>query len=245
MTLPISATNVVRFVPSAFQAPARAAAAEAGETDLARFDDPPTYLINVPTPMTRAAYSRELVASGIYYPNDAQMMAALREEVAAALEPDDPDRARMLEQIDLFVALGAEGGEELVAAIRRMEIAVRQSSRAYAGLLGARAYFIDMAPLVAAQVFLRGRENPDRIFRRRAGLVTDEELATIPRAELAEVCARIRELLNLSPAQEKNSAGPSPSPGGPTTMPEASALPTAAPDGTSSERPSPAIPASP
>ncbi|BBK30313.1 hypothetical protein EDC65_2242 [Stella humosa] len=244
MTLPINATNVARFVPSAFSAAARTAAVEAGEADLQRFDAPPTYLVNVPTPLTRPVYQRAIVASGVHWPDDRELMAALRREVAVALDEDDPERARLLDLIDHYSAIGAEAaGAEVTAEVNRIEFAVRQSSRAFAAVVAQRSYFQEMVPLIGAQVFLRGRENPDRIFRRREGLVTDEELATIPPGELAEVCHHIQGLIYLRPAQEKNSDGPSPSRGGPPTSPVAPAPPTA-PAGTSSERSSTETPAS-
>jgi hypothetical protein len=244
MTLPITATNVARFVPSAFGAAARERAEAAGEADLARFAAPPTYLVDVPTAFTRPRWRHAVLAAGITYPSDAEMMAQLRTEVADALPADDPDRAPMLERIDLWVALGPENAPPALRdEIVRIERAVQRTSPTYAALVADRATYFERASLVGCQFFLRGRENPDRIFRRRSGLVTEEELAEIPPAELTEVGLYIQTLLFLSPAQEKNSAGPSPSPGGPTTSP-AEPTPPTAPDGSSSESSSSATPAS-
>ena len=83
----------------------------------------------------------------------------------------------------------------------------------YAGLLAARQLYLGTLPWVAARHALRGWEG-DRLppFRRERGTVPDDLLELLPQDEVEAIGWHASTLMNVSPAAEKNSAAPSPSP---------------------------------
>ncbi len=242
--LPISRHQTVRFVPVAYGDAAREAAERAG-SDLRPFETPRAYILAVPGLMERAAWRRDLNAAGARYYDDQALLRALQKQIAVALDEDDPERERLVGLIEDFIAAPAgTAPEEMRAEIDQVELVIRGASVEYASMLAARAHWLDVAPIMACRHFLRAQENPDKVFRRRHGLIDDAELVAIPEAEMLEVGFRIIGLMTPSKAQEKNSAPPSLSPAAPTTSPAENEPPTAA-GGTSSATTTSETPASP
>jgi len=223
MSIPLGKT--VRFTPKG----------EAG-------DNPPVYAIAVPTLMQRAAFRRDVAAAGARYPGQDEMFVALREGVRAAVE-DDAQPA-LLETLDAAEAAGAGLAEdaELARDMAGIEAAMRRHHPPYAALEAERAYWLSVAPIVAARHFLRGWEGVAAPFRRQAGLVPEDLLAELPDAHVEAIGWEAISLMSPSRAQAKNSASPSPSPSDPQTSPAEPSRPTAAPDGNSSASASPATP---
>lgn len=209
MTYPISRHQTVSFTPGGYSEVARAAAEAAGE-DTARFDSPPRYLVKVPTFMERAAFRRDLTATGARFHSDEDLLVVLRRQVAAALEPDDPEAERLLGIIDDYrAAPRGEAAPELREEVDRLEQVIRGASSEYAAMVAARAHWLEVAPIVACRHFLRGTENPDHVFARKNGLVSEADLGTLPEGEMMEVGYHIMSLMQPTKAQEKNSASPS------------------------------------
>lgn len=168
-----------------------------------------TYLIATPSVMERARFKRDLVASGATYHDDAALLSALREDLRA-VQPANLDR--LLEMLDQFEALESKSDDpQLVAAVADMERLGRAAAGRYAGLLGERAFFNDVLPIVAARSFLIGWEGIEKPFERASGITSDRTLSLIPEAHLQQIGARAFARMVLSGGLEKNSASPSPS----------------------------------
>ncbi len=241
MNLPISAKATQRVVPAAYGPAARSFAEARGDADLARFDAPPAFIVTVPTLMQRAAWRRDVGATGAKMHDDAALLAELRRQVAAAYDAGDPDRDRIVGIIDVY-ARGEASAEE-TDEFNRLQEVVRRSSATFAEMCADRAHYMAVAPYMACRHFLRARENPDYVYRRRNGLVLEEELAAMAEEDIAEIGTRIMMLMIPSRAQLGNSGSPSPSRGDPTTSPADPTLPMAA-DGTSSASSTSGTPAS-
>lgn len=224
MSVPLS--RAVRFTPPG----------EQGES-------PPVYLIAVPTLMQRAAFRRDVTAAGARYPGQEEMFEALRAGVRAVVEEEA--QPALLETLDAAQAAGDGLAEdaELVRDMAEIEKAMRRHHPPYAALEAERAYWLSVAPIVAARHFLRGWEGVEPPFRRVAGLVPEELLAQLPDGHVEAFGWDAISLLSPSRVQAKNSASPSPSPSDPKISQAEPNRPTAAPDGSSSASASPAIPA--
>ncbi|MGE0715650.1 MAG: hypothetical protein AB7P02_09415 [Alphaproteobacteria bacterium] len=241
MTIPISAKTTQRVVPAAYGPAARALAEAAGDADLSRFDDPPAYIVTVPTLMQRAAWRRDVGSAGAKMYSDDALIVELRRQVAAAYETEDPDRDRIIGIIDAY-ARGEASAEE-AAEFNRLQDVVRRSSATFAEMCADRAHYMAIAPYIACRHFLKARENPEHVYRRKNGLVTEEELAAMAEEEIAEIGTRIMMLMIPTQAQLGNSGSPSPSHGEPQISPADPMHPMAA-DGSSSANTTSEIPAS-
>lgn len=233
MSYPLSRRQTVTVTPIAYSAQAQERAEAKGE-DLARFENPPRYVVAVPSVMERAAFRRDLTATGARFHDEAAMLRALRKQVRDAFDEGDPEADRLVGLIDAYEeAPGGEVPEDLRNEVARLEEVIRSASPEYAAMAAARAHWLEVAPILACRHFLKSRENPGHVFRRQGGMVTDAELAMIPEGEMFEVGFRILQIMQPTTEQEKNSASPSPSRDGQETSPAASTPPTEA-DGNSS-----------
>lgn len=206
-------------------------------------DGAPVYVIAVPTLMQRAGFRRDVAAAGARYPGQDEMFEALREGVRSAVE-DDAQPA-LLETLDAAQA-AAEGlaeDAELVRDMAAIETAMRRHHPPYAALEAERAYWLAVAPIVAARHFLRGWQGVAAPFRRVGGLAPEELLAELPDGHVEAVGWEAIALMSPSRVQAKNSASPSPSPSARPTSPAEPSPATADPAGTSSASASPATPA--
>lgn len=166
-----------------------------------------TYLIATPSIMERARFKRDLVAAGATYHDDAVLLAALRDDLRA-VQPANLDR--LLEMLDQYEALTDKADDpQLVAAVADMERLGRAAAGRYAGLLGERAFFNDVLPIIAARSFLVGWEGTDKPFERSNGITSDRTLGLIPEAHLRLIGGRAFARMVLSEGLEKNSASPS------------------------------------
>lgn len=243
MTYPLSRHQTVTYTPLAYSAQAKTRAEENGE-DLSRFDAPPRYTVSVPTVMERAAFRRDLAATGARFHDEPAMLRTLRKLVRDAFDEGDAEAERLVGLIDAYED-PPDGivPDDLRAEVARLEEVIRSASPEYAGMAAARAHWLEVAPILACRHFLKSRENPSHTFRRQGGLVSEAELATIPEGEMFEVGFRILQIMQPTGGQEKNSASPSPSRDGQQTSLEASAPQTEA-DGTSSATTTSETPAS-
>ncbi len=195
--------------------------------------DRPVYRIAVGTYLQRAAWRRDVRATGCRYPGDAEMYAVLRGLVRAAA----PERLdAMLELIDQHeAAMAAQGtgatvDEDLNADFAQVERLALEIPD-YARLDAERQHWREVAPYMAARGFLVGWDNvtsdgaplPFRRVESQAGQrhVPDELLARLPEADLRAIGNRAIRLMHVDKSAEKNSASPSPSPSSPTATPAA------------------------
>ena len=112
MTLPTSAKDQSRFTPSDFTSEAREAEETAAnklrgkkrEQKLAeiaaRFENPPIYLLAIPTILERAKWRRSVLATGARWHDDEAMVACLKRGITEALAP--AQEAELLDIVDRF-----------------------------------------------------------------------------------------------------------------------------------------------
>ncbi|MFC5358261.1 hypothetical protein [Azospirillum himalayense] len=174
----------------------------------------PVFRLGVASHFQRAAFRRDLTASGATYPGEAALSKAMREAIDAA---NPVNRDELLALIDEFDA--ANPGDIVDPdALNDLETIVR-IARAMGGrfpaLEGDRIYWLDVAPIIACRHFLLGWEGvktedgTDAPFDRRGGLTTDETLQHLEENDLKAVGYKIMTLMRPTKAQEKNSVSPS------------------------------------
>lgn len=207
--LPLSSKDLVRFTPERYRKPEAKEAAEkavldamarleaggggAGgegadkprlarhlaflEADLKRFEAPPVYLLRVPTLQARAAYNRDLASEGADYPGDGEFLAALEAAVKALIE-DEAERADIVAAIE---TQRSEAKTEATAEIvnRAMDLLAPHDARIRA-LRARRAFWFEVAPVLAARHFLYGAEigaaEPLLVKRGLGGLASEAAL---------------------------------------------------------------------
>ena len=198
MTLPTSAKEHTRFTPSDHTREVREAQESAAnklrgkkrEQRLAeiaaRFESPPVYLIATATILERAKWRRSVLATGARWHDDGAMIACLKRGIGEVVAP--AQEAELLDIVDRFASYDeAQTPEDLAIDFEEIERSVQGAYPAYAGLAADRAYWLSVAPILAAQHFLTGWENVEAPFAKRAGLLTENCLAMIPEAHVMEV----------------------------------------------------------
>ena len=215
MTLPTSAKEQHRFTPSDYARETREAK-EAAANKLrskkreqklaelaARFESPPVYLIATPTILERAKWRRSVLATGARWHDDGAMVACLKRGIAEVVAP--AQEAELLDIVDRFA--GCDEGQapkDLAIDFEEIERTVQGAYPAYAGLAADRAYWLSVAPILAAQHFLRGWENINTRFEQRAGQLTEDCLALIPEAHVMEIGLKAIELMSPTEDMAKN-----------------------------------------
>lgn len=261
--LPISSKDIVHFTPRLdFLATLRDLLSKA-ESDKARADfqamidavqaeidaaPQPVYRLAVPSHLQRAAFRRDLLATGATYAGDKALYAALRADIEAIF-PDNLDEA--LEIIDAVEAVGKPADADPELRDRYTEIAriARGLGGRYAGVEGDFEYYLSVAPFIACRHFLLGWEGvkdaagTDAPFIRRGNLTTEETLGHLDENEMRAVGFKILNLMQPTKAMEKNSASPSRSASSRTLSPTAKKKRPTARRGTSSATGTSATPA--
>lgn len=112
-------------------------------------------------------------------------------------------------------AIGAELLEtfekitELKDQMDDLEGQMRRMFPPYGRKYGEQLFWMQMAPLTAAAMFLVGAENSEIEMSRTAGLVSDETLSALPTGHALEIGWRAVGLMNAIGDDAKNSDGPS------------------------------------
>lgn len=207
--LPISAREPVRFTPDHYRSEDGAVPAGA-----------PVYLIAVPTLRGKAEFNRACVAAGLVTHDRTAMIATLREGVAAQIEEDQA--GPLLDMLDRIETAGAgsEAGDAGGPDPRDLEDFVilqndmRRHWPRYAAMVADGVHYQQMAPVIAAQIFLAGWEGIEAPFRRQSGQVGEELLGLLPEEDVIAIGIRALALFAPSEAEAKNSGSRSPSRGG-------------------------------
>lgn len=92
----------------------------------------------------------------------------------------------------------------LAQQVNDLDQAVRAQHPPYLRLFAENLHYDDMAPLVALEMFLKGWENVDGVFRRANGKVSDETILCIPADQRTQVGQKIISLFGVTDAQSKN-----------------------------------------
>ena len=215
MTLPTSAKEQNRFTPSDYTSDAREAQEMAAnklrgkkrEQRLAeiaaRFENSPVYLIATSTILERAKWRRSVLATGARWHDDGAMVACLKRGIAEVVAPGQ--EAALLDIVDRFADCDeGQAPDDLAIDFAEIERTVQGAYPAYAGLAADRAYWLSVAPILAAQHFLRGWENVEAPFQQRAGQLTEDCLAMIPESHVMEIGLKAIELMSPTGDLAKN-----------------------------------------
>ena len=186
---------------------------------------PRTYTLAPLTYLQRQAFLTDMALAGAVYPQQQQMVAAIR---AALAELAPANLAELLAAVDAFEQLpddpAERGGDApgILAHMAAIEAAIG-AVPVYARLVAQRRTFLGMQPWHAARHALRGWSGPDLPeFRRVAGLVPDDLLEAV--AELGDLAAvgwRATDLMQPGPAAAGNFEPPSQSSETPAPSPAA------------------------
>lgn len=198
--LPLSSRDTVRFTPKGLEG-----------------DNQPVFLLEVPTIRSRAAFRRDLAIEGAIWHDDAAVLQAFKDGISALYDKDQAavlhgllDRLQQSDEVEGVEATAeakqalAEARVKVSAEVAQLEQEVRRAHPAYMRVLAERAHWQTLAPLLAAQCFLKGWENVSHAFERRAGRATDECLMKIDEAHLNEIGWKVIGLFRPSEAQAKN-----------------------------------------
>lgn len=118
-------------------------------------------------------------------------------ETPPAEGTSEPDRnAAAAEQKALREALAKQVGELESEMIRR--------DPAFKRMLAERVHYLQIAPLLAAQLFLKGWEGVAVKFRRQADRVADDCLMQIPEDHLTAIGWKVMSMFRPTDAQTKN-----------------------------------------
>lgn len=254
--LPISTKEIVRFVPE----------------ECRKLDNPPTYLLAVPTEWGKAEFGRQMTTIAGKRPSDEHFRQALREGICEVVPVDQQEeqlatvQQHAAEQIAHEAAKAAhteaaehaedndlpppppfkaaEGFVELDRRVTNIEDRIAALYPPYAALLAARQRHDDYLPVMAARLFLKGVENVDVPFNLTAGRVSDETLAALDSHHLVRVGYELLGMMYVSRKQEKNSESPSRSPSAPAISGVGESRRTRSSSGGSSVRNSAKTPAS-
>ena len=203
----LSAADVRRFTPASYEGREGA----------------PVYLLAPMSWRTRGKFRAALMGEGIRYPQDAEMAKTAR-EIVAELAPDNA--ADLNAVLDTFLdqrtqpapdAPAAEAPAEEQEAFLTVMAARHQVEADYEALidrlrqhpkigflLALRTAFNELAPPLAASYALVGWENVAQPFRRLNGVVPDEVLDALPRADLGAIGSESLMLIAVSEAQRGN-----------------------------------------
>lgn len=214
--IPTSNREPDRFVPVEFSEPVRAAleqelaATKAKkkrakiEKALEAFDDPPTYLIEIPGVFSKAQFHRACIAIGAQYDKDQKLFEVLRRGIVEVVE--DHGHAECLELVDQFEATAAaDRDDELEADMERLEFRISENYQHLAEIHARRTYYMEVAPIIAAQMFLLGWKNVEVDFKRRNGKVPIDRIESLPAGHAYQVGIRAMGLMHVTADQAKNS----------------------------------------
>ena len=213
----------------------------------------PVYLIQPTDLLGKAAFRRELRAMGVSYPSTAELMEALRAGIRAGLAEDqqqgfldlldraEDHRSAMADAVRAVAEADEEEREGLIKDMPQLSEADAYDLNTlerdmhlhyppYAELLADRTYYLEVAPILAAQHFLVGWENVDARFTRKRGVVALDLLeSAMPEDRIKLIGNRAMTLMQPSRDEAKNSASRPGSPAGRGTSKAGSGRSTARP----------------
>lgn len=176
VNLPISARDVVPFTPREWKAD------RPGQ-------EPPVYLIAVPTDRLLAAYERDLDWEGAQFVAPWQIRGALRDAATALLV--DESRAAILADLDIIDELETKTLDdeqkkafgEAIMRTSEFQVEARRRWPLLNRLIGDQNFWVQLAPRFAAKHFLRGWKNILRPCEcQRNGKPTNGSAAASPEA---------------------------------------------------------------
>lgn len=222
--LPISTKQLHRFTPP----------------EVAWEESPPVYLIAVPTVWVRAEFQQRMTAAGAINPTDDEFRDSLVAGIRSLYPANDADELAALVRAAAFEAQDEGGQTKIVAAER----AVRAGYQPYRDLLAERTRFMELRPLIACKMLLKGVERVEVEFRTEFSEVHDDTMAALDPAHVVQVGLKAIDLMYVPRGLEKNFESPPPSPPGRKTSEAAGNRPTRSSSGGSGKKSTKKTPAS-
>lgn len=197
------------------------------------------YRLRVPGVYDRVAWRRAIAARGGRRHGPQALLAALRQGVAALMDPG-PSQDFLLGAIDEqierlggFTALaGSDDAEALAAAWQELvdgdqalgavAAEVGRAHEPYAQMMGDNSVYLDIAGIEAARRFVVGWSGISGDPERDDKSLTEAALARIPETHFAAIAARVEELVRPSETESGNFGSPSRGPSNPTSSAAAS-----------------------
>lgn len=168
-TLPVSMRDVVRF--------------QIGQESGAPEDEEqPVYLLGHWDLPLKAKYQAALTRRGLRYPQDEEMLDALRAFVES-VELAPAETEKILALIEKYRDAKAQKQDlptDELQELQGIETAADQHSEQVRAIKAARGEFLAVAPYLAAKLMLRGWERLPVVFERKNGEVTAACLAKLP-----------------------------------------------------------------
>jgi len=177
-----------------------------------------TYLVAVPTLLTRASYRREVAALGAVYHSDEKLLNVLRDGVRECVAGDQV--GTLIEIINSYeieskkvADLGDEANEaekESLADLRnRMDEIEQFMTREYDPynrMAADRGYWLSIAPIIAFRHFVKGWEGETDVqYKERGGQVCESLMDHLPPEHIDVVGWKSIMLMSPTGGQEKNS----------------------------------------
>lgn len=184
--------------------------------------DQVTYLVAVPTLLSRATYRREVASLGAVYHSDETMLNALRDGVRECVV--DNQQGTLIEIIDSFeieqqkaVDIGddvtdeeRESLEDLRNRVDEIERFMQREYGRYNQMSADRGYWLSVAPIVAFAQFVTGWEGGELNYKARNGQVCESLMDHMPANHVDVVGWKAITLMSPTGGQEKNSELQSP-----------------------------------
>lgn len=209
--LPASITDRDPFVPAAYLKPDGSADPTA-----------PVYLVRIASTLDQEKWRREIMRTGAKPVGDDELRESLIEAAKELLE--EPTRAEVLDALDTMQDLVRKAAEtppsddeqlafrESAAVVAEFERAASRDWQGYANLIADKAYWWNVARVVAASFFLDGHttvadEGYARVElypRGRDGRVKEEALQKVLANDRFEIGSRAMVLMSPTTAQKKS-----------------------------------------
>lgn len=143
----------------------------------------------------------------------------MREGVAEQIEADQA--GPLADMLDRMEAADADNpaDERDLRDFGVLHEDMRRHWPRFAAMVADGVHYQQMAPVIAAQIFLAGWEGIETPFRRRHGAVEENLLGVLPDEDVIAVGMKALELFAPSEEQAKNSGSRSPSRGGRASSP--------------------------
>ena len=206
--------------------------------------DDVTYLVAVPTLLSRAVYRRDVQSLGAVYHSDESMLNTLRDGVRECVADDQQGvLIELINSYEIETKAMAEIGDDandqereslkdLQARMGEIESFMQREYDVYNQMSADRGYWLSIAPIMAFRHFVKGWEGSELRYKERGGMLCEALLDAMPAEHIDVVGWKAITLMSPTGGQEKNSESQSQSPADPKTLTAVASLPTKVQAGT-------------
>jgi hypothetical protein len=162
---PISAKEHVRFTPD----------------HLKDRENPPVFLLKVPTVREKIAFESMMELEGLRYPQDAELFAAMRDAIKdQVVDHEHAGLIAIIEEAEEVTNGGEALSTELAEQLDQINRTLRPLYRPLGQLYSERRRYLGMVWLLRAQMFVMDVEGVDAPpLDRRSGYLSDESVEAI------------------------------------------------------------------